>query len=444
MPSVAIKSFGCRANQAESFAWAAEFEAEGVVIVEDPAEADLVVVNSCTLTSRADRDVYKFIRKVRLENPGAKIIVTGCLAERAAGDLEAADGVSLVLGNRDKDSLVDKAEALTGIGKAAAESGSRASSASHAAAGRPGAGDEETDGDAPHPFRSRAILKVQDGCGHRCTYCVIPSVRGRSRSVPLDKVLFCLKDFAGRGFREAVLAGIHLSSYGEDLEPKLGLTDLIRAVEGVDGLGWIRLTSLDPRRMDEEFVSAVAGNPKVAQHFHLSLQHASSDVLRRMGRTGNAEIYGEIMGRLRAASPRAGIGADIIVGFPGETDEDFELLRDFLERSPLTYFHVFSFSPRKGTVAAGWPPVPDRITTERSKVLRAVSAAKNLEFRRSFIGGSVPGVVIKATEGTFGGAEVLTHNYIRVTAVGPAFRTRDMVRVTITGAGPRRTEGRAE
>jgi 2-methylthioadenine synthetase len=161
-----------------------------------------------------------------------------------------------------------------------------------------------------------------------------------------------------------------------------------------------------------------------------------------MGRTGNADIYGGLLDRLRAASPEAGLGADIIVGFPGETDEDFELLRDFLQRSPLTYFHVFSFSPRKGTAAAGWPPVPDRITTERSKVLRAISTAKNLEFRRSLIGGSVPGVVIKSTGGTPGGAEVLTHNYIRVAADGPAFRTRDIVRVTITGAGPRRTEGR--
>ncbi len=450
MPSVVIKSFGCRANQAEAFAWAGEFEADGTAIVEDLAEADLVVINSCTLTSRADRDVYKFIRKVRAENPRAGIVVTGCLAERTPAELRETDGVTLVLGNGEKDGLVGKSVLL--LKREGKGRGSAAPAGALRPAARSAAADENAEETPDHYFKSRAILKIQEGCGHRCTYCVVPSVRGKSRSVAPDRVLFCLRDFAGRGFREAVLAGIHLSSYGEDLEPRTSLARLIRDLDAIEWPGWVRLTSLDPRKMDDEFMSAAAGNPRVAQHFHLSLQHASKEVLRRMGRAGDAETYGELMARLRLASPEAGMGADIIVGFPGETEEDFELLRNFLERSPLTYFHVFSFSPRKGTAAAGWPPVPDRITTGRSKELRVVSARKNLEFRRSLIGRTVPGIVIRTFgEGTDGaggvrpaGAEVLTHNYIKVVIPGAGHVTRAIVGVTITGVEPRRTTGCAE
>jgi len=446
MSGILIKTFGCRANQAEAFAWAEEFQSKGVWLASEPGGADLVVINSCTLTARADRDVYKFIRKVRRENPGAKIVVTGCLAERTPGELKATDGVSLVIGNGEKDFLVARAWELAGFGNAEAAAGG-------------GENVTSATGRATHSFRSRAILKIQDGCSMRCAYCIIPSVRGPSRSVPVEKVMTGLENLAGRGFREAVLAGIHLSSYGEDLRPRRSLAGLLREAVKVGGLGWIRLTSLDPRKMSEELVSFLAGNPKIAQHFHLSLQHVSENVLRRMGRGGGAGPYGDLLEKLRRASPEAALGADIIVGLPGETDQDFDLLRDFLESSPLTYFHVFSFSPREGTAAAGWARLPDRIVTERSEILRRISARKKFEFRSSLVGREIPGIVIheialppgEAGNGKPAGAvpagkkaEVLTHNYVKVIAGGQNIRPKEIVKVTITGVSLKLTEGFAE
>lgn len=463
MPSVAIKSFGCRVNQAEAFAWADELGREGCrVETACPERADVVIVNSCTLTARADRDVFKFVRKTGRENPGARIIVAGCLADRAAAELSRLPGVALVAGNKEKDTLVQKALELAGEDPRTAEEEA-------ASAVSDGAAHQVTDaGAAPEDytaFRSRAVVKVQDGCGLRCTFCVIPAVRGRNQSIPIGKIVSCVASLADRGFNEVVLAGIHLSSYGADLEPRVSLADLIEEVGKLDWPGWLRLTSLDPRQTGLEFVSRVAADSKVARHFHLSLQHISEPVLRRMGRGGGPELYWGLLRRFRELSPRAALGADVIVGFPGETEEDFRTLRDFLADSPLTYFHVFSYSPRRGTPAAAMEQVRVEVKAERSKILRKLSAEKSLEFRRSLIGRDLRGIVIRRrfqSAGKHAGlapsvapvegltvadaerdrlSEILTENYVRVMAAGECPPERSMVSVRLTGVRAGLNEG---
>jgi threonylcarbamoyladenosine tRNA methylthiotransferase MtaB len=464
MPSVAIKSFGCRVNQAEVFAWADELGREGWrVETACPERADVVIVNSCTLTARADRDVFKFVRKAGRENPRARIIVTGCLAERAAAELGRLPGVAFVAGNKEKDTLARKALELAG---------KDLSSAGETAVSDVSADEADPDKDAVRhgpeddtAFRSRAVLKVQDGCGMRCTYCIIPAVRGPNHSIPIENIVSCVASLADRGFNEVVLAGIHLSSYGADLEPRVSLANLIEAVGKLDWPGWLRLTSLDPRLTGPELVSRVAADPKVAQHFHLSLQHASERVLRRMGRGGGPEHYSGLLRRFRELSPWAALGADVIVGFPGETEEDFRELRDFLAHSPLTYFHVFSYSPRRGTPAAGLEQVRDEVKAERSRMLRKLSAEKSLAFRRSLIGRDLRGIVIRrgvrpagkhAGPAPTGGpgegltvpgaergrlSEVLTENYVRVMAAGDCPPERSMVSVRLTGVRAGLNEG---
>lgn len=418
MPSFSVWNFGCRVNLAESFAWVEAFRRRGLRFEEDWRRSDVVIVNSCTLTGRADRDVRKLIRKIALENPGAKLVVTGCLAERSPEEFVRAPGVALVLGNKEKPELVERVAGLvsgeTGPGTAA----------------------------CGETFRARGQLKVQDGCDKRCAFCVIPSVRGPSASVPPGEVLAGVRDLVGRGFREIVLVGIDLSSYGDDLEPRMPLAGLLRQIVEVPGLGRVRLSSLDPGRVDGALAGLAARSGKVCRHFHLSLQHASGRMLRLMGRAADPEMYRRLLADLREALPGAALGADVIAGFPEETEEDYGELERFLEETPLSYFHVFSYSPRRGTPAAGRRQVPDKIITERSAALRRLSAAKSLAFRRSFEGRALEAVVIKR-----GGvpkakrAELLTDNYIKVWAPPSPAPRGELVWVRITRALERSTEG---
>lgn len=416
MVSFAIRNFGCRANQADAFAWADALSRSGLRLERDWARGDVVVVNSCTLTARADRDVKKFIRSVARENAAARIVVAGCYAERAPAEIAALPGVAAVLPRRAGPDLVERVLELGG----------------------PGARTEER---APvDAFRARAFLRVQDGCDNRCAYCIVPGVRGPSRSVPGDTVAASVADLARRGFREIVVAGIHLSSYGEDLEPRTSLAGLLAGLRGLTGPARLRLTSLDPRRTDDALIGGIVSDAGICPHFHLSLQHASAVTLRLMGRPvepGRAEAILERLGRL---APDAAIGADLMVGFPGETESDFEAARALLERSALTYAHVFPYSPRPGTPAAARPRVPAGLAAGRARALRRVSAMKDYRFRRRFVGRELEAVVIDRPAGG-AGAEVLTGNFIKVFVPACAAPRRELVRVAVRRVLPLRTEG---
>jgi threonylcarbamoyladenosine tRNA methylthiotransferase MtaB len=414
MTSFSLQNFGCRVNQAEAFLWAEAFQRRGLKLELRPGRGDIVVVNTCTLTGRADRDVRRFIRKVARENPSARLVVTGCLVERARQELEAIPGVWRFISNAQKAIL-------------------------------PGLVLDSTEVDLPaqpqaqvRSFKARALLKVQDGCDFRCTFCVIPGVRGRSCSTPPETLMDRLQELAGGGFAEVVLTGIHLCAYGWDLRPRTSLEGLLDRIDQA-GFGLrLRLSSLDPRFLDEGLVKALTGSPSVCPHFHLSLQHGSERLLQSMGRKGGAAAHFRILDSLKERSPDAALGADLIVGFPGETEADFMETVELLEHSPLTYAHVFSYSPRPGTAAAAWPQVQPQLKKERAAVLRRISAAKSRAFRRLFLGQEREAAVIKRAGGLL---HLLTANYLRLTAPDNGRIKAPLVRVLISEEGDQSLRG---
>src|SRR5512140_1944679 len=419
MTSFAVRNFGCRVNQAEAFAWADAFHERGLRLDEDWGGSDVVIVNSCTLTGRAERDVRKFIRAVHRERPGTKIVVTGCYAERAPAEIAALPGVVSVLPQSAKDAIADRLLALDDPGanlRQAQTAGTKALAEL----------DDEVGEGAM--LRARGYLKIQDGCDNRCAYCIIPGVRGRSRSVPPDDIASSVRSLAGRGFREIVLAGIHLSSYGEDLTPRGSLLGLLREAGEAAGPARLRLSSLDPRKTDAALMAHIAQDERICAHVHLSLQHSSRRVLALMGRAVEGESSERIVDEMARLAPEAALGADVMVGFPGETEADFEEMRGFIEKSALTYVHVFSYSPRPGTPAAARPQMPSGVVTERAKALRRLSALKDFRFRRRFLGRELEAVVIDRSEE---GAEVLTGNFIGVRVPFCAAPERELVRVAI-------------
>jgi threonylcarbamoyladenosine tRNA methylthiotransferase MtaB len=418
MPSFAVRNFGCRANQAEAFAWSESLRERGLRLDEEWRGSDVVVVNSCTLTGRADRDVRKFIRTAARVNPAVRIVVTGCLSEREPEGLAAMPNVVAVWPQSAKDGLAERLEAL-------------AAAWGHVPEVR-----------VPDPplFRRRAFLKVQEGCDARCAFCVIPSVRGRSRSVSPATAVAEAARLAGRGYREIVLAGIHLSSYGRDLEPRSSLLDLLKALEAGAPSVRLRLSSLDPRLTDDALVAHIASSPAVRPHFHLSLQHAAPAVLRAMGRPVEPGSYERLLDELRRRSPDAALGADLIVGFPGETEAEFAELVAFVETSPLTYVHAFPYSPRRGTPAADRPALPAAVVTARAGALRRLSEAKDLSFRRGLAGREFEAVVIRR-KGR--GARVLTANGVGLDIPECGAPERETVRIVVRAAHPCRTEGEA-
>ena len=410
MTSFSIQSFGCRVNQAEAFSWADEFQKHGFKYEKDFFNSDLVLVNTCTLTSRADRDVRHFLKRTFRLNPNAKLIVTGCFAERAAEELKKFPQVWQVFSNRKKEELPAKIISLIG----------------------PTAEDSRTS------YRSRALVKVQDGCSLNCSFCIIPQVRGRNKSTKPDIILQRVSDYLEQGFQEIVLTGIHVCLYGSDFSPRLTFLDLLKKMEGLKEPVRIRLSSLDPRFMSEELLEHLATSDLICPHFHLSLQHGSEDVLKRMGRRVKISDYERILRFLRDKRATSSLGADILVGFPGESDLEFKKMFQFLKKSPLTYFHVFPFSPRPGTEAENWSPVNDKIKKERAAQLRQMSLEKNLNFRRSKIGMELDAVVIKKGKQK---TRVLTGNYIEVQIPSCPAENKERIKVRITRVTEQQTFG---
>ncbi|MBN1939723.1 MAG: MiaB/RimO family radical SAM methylthiotransferase [Candidatus Aminicenantes bacterium] len=414
--SVFIQNFGCRVNQAEAFDWAAEFHDKGWILEAEPARSALIVVNSCTLTSRADRDVRRFIRKVARENPRARIVVTGCLAERDPEGLNAMPGVWKVVPNADKPALPARCFE-NGLGRV---SGFAAPS------------------DPPGSYRARALVKVQDGCDMACAFCVIPSVRGRSASRPVKAVLSRIEGLVSSGYHEIILSGIHLCSYGRDLNPRSSLLELLTRIEALSGEFRVRLSSLDPRLLPFPFLDFLASSRRVVPHFHLSFQHGSDRILKAMGRESTAGGYRDLAGRFVRLSPEACLGSDFIVGFPGETERDFEATAALLEETPLAYAHVFSFSARPGTKAAEDRAVEPAKVKSRAVILRRLSGEKNLAYRRRFSGRMLPGIVIQRKPG---GLEILTSNYLEVIVPDGRQPEGAAVLVRIATVGERSTTG---
>jgi threonylcarbamoyladenosine tRNA methylthiotransferase MtaB len=419
-----VQNFGCRATQADGAAIERQLAEKGFARGDSPAHADLVILNTCTVTAAADQDARAAIRRVQRENPEAKILVTGCYAQRAPEEIASLPGVTWVVGNSHKHQVAEIATSI-GIGARPANFVSLEKVALSAPAftviGDIFAHTEliaapVMEGDGP-AAKTRPNLKVQDGCDNRCSFCIIPSVRGQSRSMKLDRVLEEAQALVTAGYREIVLSGINLGRWGRDFSPQLRFEDLLRSLLDQTEIEKLRISSVEPMDWSDELIRLVAGSPRIAKHAHLPLQSGSDRILRLMHRKYRPWHYAERIRKIHEAMPEAAIGADVMVGFPGETDELFEENRSFIEHLPFTYLHVFTYSSRPGTPSAAMPgQVPVQVARERNKVLRDLAAEKNLAFRRSFLGRALPALTLQAGGDDY--TEALSDNFLKVRIAG--------------------------
>jgi threonylcarbamoyladenosine tRNA methylthiotransferase MtaB len=415
-----ITNFGCRASQSEGASIHQKLLKSDAVEAASVYEANVVIVNSCTVTAEADRDVRQTVRRIASRNPAAQIIVTGCYAQRAPEELANLPQVRYVVGNSHKPivgeialNLLDEDFGTHGRAEIMCSSiflERELKPAAHVGSGG----------------RTRAVVKVQDGCNANCSFCIIPSVRGRSRSMEPHAVLSEIRELVARGFKEIVFSGIHLGSYGRDLDGRTTFYDLISRALELPGVERLRLSSIEPLEVTPELMELVAGNSRMAPHFHIPLQSGSARILRAMRRPYSPDYYADLVQRIRARIPDAAIGADVMAGFPGETDEEFLSTYQLIEESPLTYLHVFPFSSRPGTVAADLPHhIPEHVSRFRAKALRNLIGKKNEAFRRRMIGRQMD--VLTLDDGS-----AISSNFIRVSVAGDC-PVNEWIQVFATG-----------
>jgi threonylcarbamoyladenosine tRNA methylthiotransferase MtaB len=436
-----VQNFGCRATQADGASIERQFREQGLDPVSSPTDASLVVLNSCTVTASADQETRAAIRRIHRANPECQIVVTGCYAQRAPEEVAALPGVSRVIGNSHKHQLVNLALAGSFV-PLARLTGSRLPTENGELIPLPATTQSSTDSHrsifvsdifahtellavpvfAGHGH-TRPILKVQDGCDNRCSFCVIPSVRGHSRSLPLAKILNEVNSLVEEGYREVVISGINLGRWGRDLIAggRRKFEDLVRVILSETSLEKLRISSVEPMDWSDEFISLMAGSGRIAKHAHVPLQSGSDRVLRLMHRKYRPWHYLEKIENIRAAMPTAAIGADVMVGFPGESESDFDATRDMIEQLPFTYLHVFTYSSRPGTPSAEMPnQIPVQLARERNQILRDLATEKKNLFMRTFLGRSLEAITLNMVHNTPAGeyTEALTDNYLKLRLKG--------------------------
>jgi threonylcarbamoyladenosine tRNA methylthiotransferase MtaB len=429
-----IENFGCRATQADGAAIEREFLNQGLERARTRGNAQFVVLNTCAVTAAAEQDARASIRRICRENPGCEVIVTGCYAQRAPREIAALPGVSKVIGNSHKHNLAQIA-----LGTQSEMDSSKVGSfvPVHDLTRRDAFEDSifvsdifaHTELLAAPVFdsaneRTRPNLKVQEGCNNRCSFCIIPSVRGRSRSLALEEVLRQVNQLVAANYREVVISGINLGRWGRDLRvtsESSSFEQLVRAILDHTSLQKLRISSVEPMDWNDSFIRLIAESPRIAKHAHIPMQSGSDSVLRRMHRKYRPWHYREKIEKIRAAMPSAAIGADVMAGFPGETEAEFEETRRMVEDLPFTYLHVFTFSSRPGTPAATMPnQIPVRIGRERNRILREIIAEKKLAFMRSFVRREVEAITLNVISDNSGSAwtEALTDNYLKLKLQG--------------------------
>jgi threonylcarbamoyladenosine tRNA methylthiotransferase MtaB len=474
MPTFFIEQFGCRATQADGAALERQLLDRGCAPAPTPAAADIIVINTCTVTASADAQARDAIRKFHAANPAVRVIVTGCYAQRAPEELAALPGVSWVVGNSHKPQIPQLIDSLSAA--APTEPAKSANDFFPAAGLHPGSitpapsdstvpfhsfvGTGPAPPAAPHLgniltgdiFEQRALLsapvlggeghhtrptlKIQDGCDSRCSYCVIPFVRGKSRSLPPDTVIHEIQKLTvGQTFlsvpsdslpapfpaREIVLSGINLGTYGRDLSPRVEFEDLLRRILDETAVERLRVSSIEPLDVTLDLVNLFASTDRIAQHFHMPLQSASDRILAAMHRWYRAEHYARRVELIHERLPHAAIGADVITGFPGESDEDHAAALAFIERLPFTYLHVFSFSKRPGTKAATLSnEIPGAVIKRRARELRTLSEKKAAAFRQSQLGRTLRVLTLRRDEDDTreGLTPALSSNYLKLTVSG--------------------------
>lgn len=417
---LAVLTFGCKVNQYESAFLLEQASATGWQVAA-PQAADLVVINSCTVTAKADRQVRQALRQAARRPSPPRLVVTGCYAQRAPDELAGLPGVQAVLGNAAKAVWPQLAARLQ-------EDQQTWRQVSDISVCRQF---------LPMPIsrfagHTRAFIKIQEGCNQQCSYCIVPTVRGPERSLPLRQVLAQLQVLVAQGCRELVLTGINLSRYGHDLPESTSLVTLCRTLRQMDWPVRLRLSSLEPQDLAPALLQELANWPQFCPHFHLPLQSGADEVLAAMQRSYQASWFEALVHQLAAQFPRAAIGLDVLVGFPTESDAAFRKTRDLLARLPIAYLHVFPFSPRPGTLAAQLPATVDGHQMERrARELRALAAAKRVSFYQRQVGQVVDVLVEGELRGRPGWLTGLTDNYLRVHCPGPREWANQVIRVRL-------------
>lgn len=417
MKKVAIHTLGCKLNFAESSTIGRQFLQNGFEVGSSDSQAEVHVVNTCSVSHRADRECRQLVRHIHRNSPEAFIIVLGCYTQLQPEEVASINGVDLVLGTNEKFKIFDLVQNfekktypeifvsdLTGVDDfGVAYSG-------------------DTDS------RTRAFLKVQDGCDFKCSFCTIPLARGSSRSLPVDSITQQVRTLVEKGFKEIVLSGVNVGDYGK--QSGSDLLTLLKSLVKVDGIERFRVSSIEPNLLSEPLVDFMLGEDKLCNHFHVPLQSGSNKILRLMSRRYGTDDYKKLIESIRFKDPTAGIGADVIVGFPGETDTEFENTYDFLQDLPISYMHVFTYSERPSTPAAkAVGRVEPAVRHNRNERLRMLDKKKRHYFYSQFIGTSLP--VLYETQDEYGNVTGLTSNYIRVKTISNEFLTNKIILTTI-------------
>ena len=399
---IAFITLGCKVNLYDTEAMAELFTKKGYEVVDFEEYADVYLINTCTVTNLGDKKSRQMIRRAKRINPNSVVVATGCYAQVASEEVAKIEGINIVIGTKNRSEIVETVENYV------AENG-----VVNNVSDIMGEKEFEPLQISRLTNRTRAYIKIQEGCNRYCTYCIIPYARGPIRSRKPEEVVEEVKKLAENGFKEVVLTGIHVASYGLDLG-NITLADIIEKVHSVDGIERIRFSSMEPLAIDNEFVARMSKLPKVCDHYHLSLQSGCNRTLKRMNRKYNAEQYAEACERLRNAFPNVAITTDIIVGFPDETEEDFKESLAFAERMKLDKIHTFPYSPKKGTPAAKMKnQISGDVKSQRSKEMIALSDKMNIDFLNNNIGKTVP-VLFEDMENGFWQGH--TTNYIKVLA----------------------------
>jgi len=399
-PSVAITTLGCKTNRFESAAMEEQLKKAGYPLIPFEDGADLVIVNSCTVTSATDAQTRNLIRRARRMNERARILVTGCYAQVDPSALLEIPGVSLILGNEEKRDFLARLESMEDIPRAEVSDIREVTSA-------------EVLSLSSFEDRSRAFVQIQNGCDAFCSYCIIPYARGRSRSVGPDAVIGSIRALEQQGFSEVVLTGIHIGGFGADLAPRSSLLELVRRIEFETGVPRIRLGSIEPTELPDGLIEFIAASTRLCPHFHIPLQSGCDSVLERMNRHYDRAFFEERIGRIRKLLPEASIGLDLIVGFPGETDEEFDRTLEFVRSLPVSYLHVFPYSKRPGTPAAAMKEqIPGDVAKARAARMRELGMEKEAAYARGFLGRPLELVVEAGEQG--GLRRGVSRNYLSV------------------------------
>lgn len=410
---IGFTTVGCRLNQFETDVMADQARTAGFTLVPFHTSAEVYVVNTCTVTERADADARRLVRQAIRRNPMAFVVVTGCYAQAAPERIAAIEGVDLILGN------AEKMELMRHLRGAAWES--RELTNARVSVGD--IGHVRTFHGAPaaeRPDRTRLFLKIQDGCNFACTFCIIPAVRGPNRSLHPDHVVAEAQRLAAAGHPEIVLTGINLGMYGWDLRPKISLSALVRRLVKDTAVPRFRLSSLHPHEVKPEMIRLMGDSSRLCRNIHLALQSGDDEILRQMARSYRSRQFREVVERLHQAVPGIAIGVDVIVGFPGETEAAFENTQRLLDQLPVSYFHVFTYSRRSGTKAAEMSDqvAPD-VKARRNRVLRDLGTRKFLAFKRQFLGRTLPVVILEERDRQTGLLQGVSDNYLGILFQGP-------------------------